>query len=329
MWTNTRLDKVFENSFPVPFDDSSKFVFFGDVHRGDDSLSDEFGRNRHIYYHALDYYYENECTYVEVGDGDELLEQPRYKHIYTAHVTTFEMLKRYYNDNRLIMLYGNHNRQLRHEKYVENNLYRTHDEFSDTYDDLFPGIKVHESLIMKHRDTGQEIFVLHGHQGDLFNDQLWHLSFVAIRYFWRFMHILGVKYAASPSRNLYRRHKVEKNFNRWNLSRDIMLICGHTHRPKFPREGEPAYFNTGCCIHPRGIYCLELICGNISLVSWRMHSKKDGTLFVKRTIVQGPEPIIKFQNSLAKGGYRTMKITGRKLRKYKKEDCPNERYESN
>lgn len=294
MRTRARLDKVFRSAFPIPFDDSSKFVFFGDVHRGDDSLSDEFGRNRHIYYYALDYYNQDGFTYVEVGDGDELLEQPKFLHIFTAHVTTFDILKEFYKDGRMILIYGNHNRQLRNKKYLERNFYQSYDEFSDSYEDLFPGIKAHEAVILTHRTTGQKIFVVHGHQGDLVNDQLWHLSFFTIRYFWRFMHILGVKYAASPSRNLYRRHKVEKNFNRWNMQHQIMLICGHTHRPRFPREGESSYFNTGCCIHPRGITSLEIEDGQVSLVSWRTHTKKDGTMFINRTVTQGPEPIEKY-----------------------------------
>ena len=45
MNTRSRLDAVLTRAFPVPFDDNSKFVFIGDVHRGDNSLSDEFGRN--------------------------------------------------------------------------------------------------------------------------------------------------------------------------------------------------------------------------------------------------------------------------------------------
>ncbi|HWQ79943.1 MAG TPA: hypothetical protein VN381_14040 [Anaerovoracaceae bacterium] len=297
MRTRTRLDQVLESAFPIPFDDGSKFVFFGDVHRGDDSLSDEFGRNRHIYFHALNYYYQNDFTYIEVGDGDELWEHPHYEHIRSAHVSVFEMLKNFHKANRLVMLYGNHNMQLRDPNYVKENLFHTYDEYIDVNEDLFPDLVVHEGLILKHRTTDQEIFVVHGHQGDLINDQLWRVSYVLIRYIWKFLHIIGVKYAASPAKNRNKRHKIEKSYTKWNARRDIMIICGHTHRPKFPAAGEPSYFNTGCCIHPRGVTCLELMYGKIMLVSWNMHSKKDGTVYIKRTLLRGPEPISNFQSN--------------------------------
>ncbi len=297
MKTRARLDSVFQKAFPVPFDDGSKFVFFGDVHRGDDSLSDEFGRNRHIYYHALNYYYQNDFTYVEVGDGDELWEHPHYEHIRSAHVSVFEMLKGFHKSNRLLMLFGNHNMQLRDPKYVKENLYHIYDEYLDLKEDLFPDLNVHEALLLKHRNSGQEIFVVHGHQGDLINDQLWRISYTLIRYIWRFLHVMGVKYAASPAKNRTKRHKIEKSYNKWNQQRDIMIICGHTHRPKFPSAGETSYFNTGCCIHPRGITCLELMYGKIMLVSWNMHSKKDGTVYIKRSLIKGPEPISSFASN--------------------------------
>ncbi len=314
MFTNQRLDAAFREAFPVTFDDTSKFVFFGDVHRGDDSLSDEFGRNRHIYDHALNYYYEGGCTYIEVGDGDELLEQPKFRHIYTAHQTTFEILKRFFKAGRLLMLFGNHNLQMKDTNYLEKYYYKAHDDVSDTDEDLFPGLVAHEALVLIHKDTGQEIFVVHGHQGDTLNDQLWPISFLMIRYFWRFMHILGVKYAASPAKSKQRRHKVERSFNRWNSRRDIMMICGHTHRPRFAKYGEPAYFNTGCCIHPRGITCLELTYGDISLVSWRMSSRRDGSLYIKRTVLQGPDPVEIFyrpmtiEHSLVKENHHMPKL---------------------
>lgn len=296
MHTNSRLDEVFKRAFPVPFDSNSRFVFFSDIHRGDDSLSDEFGRNRHIYEHALDYYYRHDCTYVEVGDGDELWEHPNYRHIKTAHASTFDLLRKFYRDGRFFMLYGNHNMALKDSNYVRTHLTTIYDDLQERNIDLFPGLVVHEALILKHRETHQEIFVVHGNQGDLLNDQLWRLSSFLVRYFWRFMHVVGVKYAASPARNRYKRHKVERNFNKWNAQHGIMLICGHTHRPRFPKKGDPAYFNTGCCMHPRGITCLELIDGKVCLVSWRVRSKADGTMYIKRSVMQGPKPIESFRS---------------------------------
>ena len=289
--TRTRLDKVFEEAFPVPIDDSSKFVFFSDTHRGDNSLSDEFGRNKHIFYHALNYYYENDFTYVEVGDGDELWEHPKFDVIRNAHTSTFDMLKMFFDDSRFFYLFGNHNMQFSNPEYVKKTLYRVYDDYLGEYVDLFPGITVHEALILTHRDTKQELFVVHGHQGGLLSDKFSVLSQFFVRFLWRFLHTIGVNYAASPAKNRNKRHKVEKLYTKWNENNDIIIICGHTHRPRFPSPGEPAYFNSGCCMHPRGITCLELIYGKLILVSWNVHTKRDGTLYIKRTALKGPEPI--------------------------------------
>jgi len=289
--TRTRLDAVFEQAFPVPFDDNSKFVFFSDVHRGDDSLSDEFGRNKHIFYHALNYYYQNDFTYVEVGDGDELWEHPKFDVIRNAHTNAFEMMKMFYDDNRFFYLFGNHNMKFSDPEYVKKTLYTVYDDYLGEQVDLFPGIVVHEALILTHRETKQEIFVVHGHQGGLLSDKFATLSHLFVRFLWRFLHTIGVKYAASPAKNRNKRHKVEKLYTKWNENHDIIIICGHTHRPKFPSPGEPAYFNSGCCMHPRGITCLELIYGKFVLVTWSVHTKRDGAMYIKRTAVKGPEPI--------------------------------------
>lgn len=98
MRTVNRLEKVYQNACCIDFDDSSKFVFFSDIHRGDDGLSDDFGRNKHIYNFALSDYYKKGFTYVEVGDGDELLERPKFEHIRNAHASTFNRLKRFYEE---------------------------------------------------------------------------------------------------------------------------------------------------------------------------------------------------------------------------------------
>ena len=297
MRTISRLNTAFHNAFPMPFDDDSKLVFFSDVHRGMDGLADEFARNKHIYNYALEYYNNNEFTYVEVGDGDEISESKNFQLIHNAHKETFDALKDFHNDERMVLIWGNHDMQRSRPGYAEENYFTTKDEYTEIEEDLFPDVNMHPSVVLKHRKTGQEIFVVHGHQGDLLNDQLWRLSYLTIRFFWRYLHIAGVRYAASPAKNRTKRHRIEKNISKWTDRTGIMVVCGHTHRPKFPSPKEPAYFNCGCCIHPRGIQCIEIVYGKIYLVSWEMSNKKDGALFIKRKVMKGPEPIIAFSRS--------------------------------
>lgn len=294
MFTDKRLTKAYENAKIKYFDHDSKYIFFSDMHRGDDSVSDEFTRNQVVFLHALDYYYNHDYTYVEVGDGDELWEYTDFKHIRLAHSDIFTALKKLFDDKRLILLYGNHNIYLKNRQYIKKNYYRYYDEYKQDSYKLFPGITPHEALILKNKNTGQEIFIVHGHQGDLMNDQLWMISMIMLRYFWRYLHVVGLRNPASPAKNLYKRHKIEKTYKRWIQKHKIMIICGHTHRPRFPKGRELPYFNSGCCIHTKGISGIEIINGKIIMVNWRMKANLEGTLQIVRTIVRGPEPVEKY-----------------------------------
>ena len=295
MLTDKRLNEAYKNAKEIPFDDNSNYIFFSDVHRGDNSMSDEFAHNQSTYYHALQYYYEKEYTYVEVGDGDELWEHAKFDYVRRAHSDVYELLKKFYNSNRFIMLFGNHNIVLNNPYFVEKNLYYYYDDYSGKKESLFPGINVYESIILKHKQTSQEIFVVHGHQGDFINDQFWRVSMLLLRYFWRYMHIVGFRNPASPAKNVYKQHKIERNFNKWNRLNGRMMICGHTHRPKFPSKGEMPYFNTGCCVHPRGITGIEISNGEIMMVNWGITPDKDGFLQIVRTVIHGPVKITDFE----------------------------------
>lgn len=295
MFTDRKLTKALKNAKIEYFDKNSKYIFFSDCHRGDDSVSDEFTRNQSILLAALDYYYHNGYVYVEVGDGDELWEYTRFKYIRLAHCDIFSTLKKYYDTNRLLLLYGNHNIFLKHKTYVKNNYFHYYDEYDQDYYKLFPGIVPQEALLLINKSTKQKILVVHGHQGDFMNDQCWYLSMLLLRYFWRFMHVVGFQNPSSPARNLFKRTRIEKNYKKWIKHHRMMLICGHTHRQKFPKEGELPYFNTGCCTHTRGITGIEILDGKIMMVDWRIKSDQDGTLKIKRTIMRGPEPIETFR----------------------------------
>ncbi|MDF2907594.1 MAG: hypothetical protein K0R34_2915 [Herbinix sp.] len=294
MRTDNRLTKAYKNAKIEYFDENSKYIFFSDIHRGDDSVSDEFTRNQNIYLHALNHYYKHGYEYVEVGDGDELWEYPTFKHIRLAHTDIFIVLKKFFDDKRLTILYGNHNIYLKSKRYVHENYFTFYDEYNQERVELFKDLEPFEALVLKEKNTNQEILVVHGHQGDFMNDQLWFISMLLMRYFWRFMHVVGFENPSSPARNLYKRHKVERAYNKWIQKHKMMLICGHTHRPKYPKSNELPYFNTGCCIHTRGITGIEILHGKIIMVDWRVAADDNGVVRIERVVVRGPEPIEKF-----------------------------------
>ncbi len=294
MTTEQRLNKAYKRAKLEYFDNQSKFIIFSDVHRGDDSVSDEFSRNQNIFLHALNYYYKEGYVYIEAGDGDELWEYKNFRVIRLAHTDVFTVIKKFFDEKRLIMLYGNHNIYLKSKAFVRNNYYQYYDEYNQTRVELFKGLVPREAVVLKHKGSGQTILVLHGHQGDLINDQLWVLGMLLLRYFWRYLHIVGFDNPTSPARNLYKRHKIEKMYDKWIQKNKTMLICGHTHRPKFPKSDELPYFNSGCCIRTRGLTGLEIVDGKILMVDWRIAADDKGGLCIRRTVVRGPEEIEKY-----------------------------------
>lgn len=298
MFTDKRLTEAYKGAKVLHFDKNSKYIFFSDCHRGDDSVSDEFTRNQSVFLHALNYYYNHGYVYVEAGDGDELWEYPRFKYIRIAHSDIFIALKRFFDEKRLIMLYGNHNIYLKSKEYVQNHYYKFYDEYKQEMHDLFHGINPIEALVLKNKSTGQEILIVHGHQGDYMNDQLWKVSMVMLRYFWKFMHVVGFQNPTSPARNLYKRHKVEKAYKKWICRHKMMLICGHTHRQKFPKKNDLPYFNTGCCTRTRGITGIEIIEDHIIMVDWRVRADQNGIVRIYRNVVRGPEPISNYDFNL-------------------------------
>lgn len=289
-----RLNEAYNNARIEEFDDNSKYIFFSDCHRGENTPYDEFSKNQNIFLFALEYYYNNGYTYVEVGDGDELWEHSNFKHIRLAHDEVYTQLKKFFDEDRLIMLYGNHNIQLKYPDFVEKNYYKFYDDYNEEEIELFPGITIYEGVVFRHRDTGQEILTVHGHQGDVLNDSFWYFNMLSVRYFWKFFHSIGFINPASPVRNAEKIHKIERIYSHWIKRHKTMIICGHTHRPHFPKAKELPYFNDGSCVRASGIQGIEIENGEIMLIEWRIRTDSEGDLHIKRKVLRGPEPIERF-----------------------------------
>ncbi len=102
------LDRVFGVAPVIPFDDHSRFILFSDCHRGDGSNVDAFAANKTLFRQVLNDYYEQGYSYIEVGDGDELWQNRLFRSIRQAHAPIFDLLHRFYDADRLHIIFGNH-----------------------------------------------------------------------------------------------------------------------------------------------------------------------------------------------------------------------------
>ncbi len=291
MSVSSRLSQVFKSADRITFDDSSRIVIISDCHRGDASWADNFARNQNIYFQALRHYYDNNFVYMELGDGDELWENKTLREIIGFHSHVFWLLSRFFHENRLYFIYGNHDMLKGNANFVKKHLYTAFDEVEQKNIPLFPNVKVHEGLVLQHRDTNCEMLLVHGHQGDTINDRLWKLGRFLVRYFWKPLELFGVNDPTRAAKNYTKKIKIEMKLIEWVKNEKKMLVAGHTHRPVFPEIGEPPYFNDGSCVHPRCMTALEIVEGNIQLVKWSVRTKSDGTLFIDREALTEPKKL--------------------------------------
>jgi len=294
MSSQYRLDRAYKNAKIIPFDNTSKFILFSDCHRGDNSFADEFANNRNIYIHALQHYYNEGYTYCELGDGDELWENRSFNQILRAHKNAYELLQQFYNEDRLEMIWGNHDMVYRDPKYVRKHLSSYFDHKTNTEIALFPDITYEEAIILKHRDTDQEIFLLHGHQADFMNYNGWRIHRFLVRVLWKPLQVIGISDPTSPAQNYKETIRVERRLKKWIANNKILSIFGHTHRPRFPEPGQLPLFNDGSCVHPRCITGIEIENGMITLIKWQISTIEDGTLKIIRIPLEGPKKLTEF-----------------------------------
>ncbi len=281
----------------IPLTKDSKFIFFSDVHMGNNSYADDFAHNRNIFHHALRTYNDEKFTFVLLGDGIEFWENNLFADIFEAHQNVFFKMDEFHSEGRLHLLWGNHDMILKKPKKVKKYFHSYFDEATGHYKDLFKGISFEESIILDLPDSEKDILLIHGHQADYFNYVLWKISRFLVQILWTPLQVVGIKNPASPAKNYRDLKKVERTIKRWiQENNNQMIIAGHTHRPRFPDVGEIPYFNDGSCVHPRFITGIEIENLEISLVKWSIVTRKDGTLQIKRTLLNGPEKIANYLN---------------------------------
>lgn len=271
-----RISAAFARAKEISTKEHTKIVFFSDCHRGCGTWNDSFLPNKTLYLAALNYYLQNGFTYVEAGDGDELWENRNLARICEIHSDVFALLARFYYEGRFFMLYGNHDRVKARQAAAAGGR-------------AFPfSAPCLQSLIIRTAHESQDLYVLHGHQADLFNDRLWPLARWLVRYLWKPLELAGFRDPTSAARNYRKSRAVEKRLSAWAEDHGKNLLAGHTHRPILPPIGAAGYFNCGSCVHPNGITCIELMSGQLSLIRWEECVNENNALYVCRRLLYGP-----------------------------------------
>lgn len=256
----------------------SKYIFFSDLHKGDNSYADDFAHNMRIYKEALHHYYINDFTYIELGDGIELWENRKIKPIIAAHQIIFDLLKDFHDHNRLYLIYGNHDMTFMYPFMVKKLL-----------GSLFTDLEYYESVLLQTENPKHNLLLLHGHQADYMNYLLWWFLRFMVRYIWKPLQLIGISDPTSPAKNYKELIKVEKRMKDWILKNDNQpVIFGHTHRPRFPKPMDIPMFNSGSCVHPESIIGIEIENMQISMVKW---SDDDVTQETIKTVLEGPVDI--------------------------------------
>lgn len=278
------LDKALaENEKRYELTADTKFVIFSDLHRGRGDWADDFMHNSLIFANALDFYFSRGYTYIELGDGDELYENPHFDDIVRAHGNIFRLMDKFHQESRLCYIVGNHNLQMGKEKWR----IRALQEARVQIPGLFRDIKIHDTAML-----GDKIFLFHGHQGDFLNDSLVPAGRFFVRHVWRpLQNIFGWRDPTSPAQSIKKRNKVELGIMEWAKNNRIVAVAGHTHRPIFMSlnkqqnqagmEPEPYYFNSGCGVHPRFVTCLEIREMKISLIKWHIAADSEDRHMLK------------------------------------------------
>lgn len=280
-----RLDNALLSARTVMVGATSKLVLMSDCHRGCGNWSDDFARNKTIFCAALEHYYAQGYTYIEIGDGDELWKNKRFEEIASVHWNVFALMRSFYLDNRLYLLYGNHDIVKRKHPRMLDKIF---DSAANKERPLFPGLPVEEGLALKLEGTEHVSYLVHGHQADFFNDTLWPLARVLVRHVWNPLELIGFSDPSSAARNNKVKEKVERRLEEWAEEQKRVLIAGHTHRPVFPEPGEGRYFNDGSSVHPWSITAIEVQQDTIALVKWEQKTHTDGTVYIGKEIIAGP-----------------------------------------
>jgi UDP-2,3-diacylglucosamine pyrophosphatase LpxH len=190
---------------------SDKLLIISDLHMGDGTGADDFKKNEGLLKNLLDYYFKENYKLILLGDIEEF-HQAVLEKIFTKHGEVYELLLRFLERDGIYRIFGNHDTE-----------WSLIDPLSKIENSAL------EAVILAPGFNGKPILVTHGHQAEeKFEKDLHIVRFGTTTYRW--MERMGLKFDKCTALMKEPQTK-DKIYSDWADSRDIYLICGHTHSP--------------------------------------------------------------------------------------------------
>ncbi|MEO6583704.1 MAG: metallophosphoesterase [Ferruginibacter sp.] len=250
------------------------FIVFSDQHKGNRSWADDFAICETNYTAALKEYEAKNFNFINLGDSEELWKFtiqeiiPKNEGAFAAEAA--------FQPKKYFKTFGNHDLLWKNKLDVELNL-----------KNIFKmPLPVYEGIVIRDAKLDVDIFLTHGHQGDLLSDNNSFSTWVVAHLWMPLQRYLRIN-INSASSDFTLRNKHNRMMYEWSSENKIILITGHTHQPIFasgryfkhpsnniPTAGTdaqliPSYFNTGCCCFNDGdITGIEITGGKIRLIKW-------------------------------------------------------------
>lgn len=205
------------------FSSTDPFIIFSDQHKGARNYADDFATNEKNYLAALAYYNNNNYQLICLGDSEELWEN-QLGAVKKHNKQTFEAEKLFLQRAAFIKIFGNHD------------LYWDNDPLASFQLEKIYGqpLKVYEGLVLETMagENPLQIFLTHGHQGDLQSDGNWFSKWFVSRVWAPFQAYLRIN-PNTPAYNNQLKSVHNQLMYEWAASQEAVLITGHTHQPVF------------------------------------------------------------------------------------------------
>jgi UDP-2,3-diacylglucosamine pyrophosphatase LpxH len=219
------ITKPGKKGLVIPFDSlKDKFIIFSDQHKGARDDMDIFALAEKNYLTALNYYEEQQFFYINLGDSEELWEN-LFITIKKHNKATFESEKHFINRNAFLKIFGNHDLYWGNDPLAGVGLLQVYGQLIKIYEGAILQTSVNEKPL--------NIYLTHGHQGDLQSDGNWFSKWFVSDIWAPFQAYLKIN-LNTPANNDQLKTDHNRIMYEWAAERNnTLLITGHTHQPVF------------------------------------------------------------------------------------------------